>query len=105
MSRRQQVYLGIRIGAAVTFLLAVSVLPPGLPAGLLVMAAGLAAVLSCVGVNAGAAGEQAGARAQNRFFDSVRAPQGEWPPYDPATVVEGEVVRPPRATPGPSAAS
>lgn len=98
MSRRQRAYLGIRLGAAVLFLVAVSVVPPGVPAGLMVMAAGLVAVLSCVGVNAGAVGEQAGAREQNRWFDSVRAPQGEWPPY-------AEAEEPPRATPGPSAAS
>lgn len=98
MSRRQRTYLGIRLGAAVLFLLAVSVVPPGVPAGLMVMAAGLIAVLSCVGVNAGAAGEQAGAREQNRWFDSVRAPQGEWPPY-------AEAEEPRRATPMPPAAS
>lgn len=101
MNRRQRTYLGFRLGAAVLFLLAVSVVPPGVPAGLMVMAAGLIAVLSCVGANAGAAGEQAGAREQNRWFDSVRAPQGEWPPYDaPVEPAPG-----PQATPGRSAAS
>ena len=82
MHRREVTYLLIRLAAAVVFVLAATVLPRGLPAGLLILAAGIAAVLSCVGVNAGARGEQAGAAAQNRWFDSVRAPQGEWPPYE-----------------------
>ena len=102
MSRRQATYLGIRAAAAVTFVLAATVLPPGVPAGLLVMAAGLAAVLSCIGVNAGAAGERAGARPQDRWFDSVRAPQGQWPPYEPGPDAPAPA---PRATSGPSAAS
>jgi hypothetical protein len=102
MSRRQGTYLAIRAAAAVTFVLASTVLPRGLPAGLLVMAAGVAAVLSCIGVNAGAAGERAGARPQDRWFDSVRAPQGQWPPYEPGP---DSTSPSPRATSGPPAAS
>jgi hypothetical protein len=83
MHRRQVTYLLIRLAAAVVFVVAATLLPRGVPAGLLIIAAGLAAVLSCVGVNAGARGEQAGAREQNRWFDSLRAPQGDWPPYKP----------------------
>lgn len=102
MSRRQGTYLAIRAAAALIFIGAATLLPPGLPAGLLVMAAGLAAVLSCIGVNAGAAGERAGARPQDRWFDSVRAPQGQWPPYEAGP----DAITPaPRATSRPPAAS
>lgn len=93
MSRRQATYLTIRLAAAAVFLLAATVMPRGVPAGLLVLAAGVAAVLSCIGVNAGGPGEQWGARPQDRWFDSLRAPQGEWPPYDEA----------PRTPPAPEA--
>ena len=101
MTRRQGTYLAIRLAAAVVFLLAATVLPRGLPAGLLILAAGLAAVLSCVGTNAGGPGEQWGARPQDRWFDSVRAPQGEWPPYEepaPAPAPTEATVRPPAAS-------
>jgi hypothetical protein len=94
MSRRRGTYLAIRLAAAVV-LLAATVMPRGVPAGLLTMAAGVAAVLSCVGVNAGGPGEQWGARPQDRWFDSLRAPQGDWPPYDAAP----QVPQPVRATP------
>ena len=64
------------------------------------MGAGIVAVLTCVGVNAGSTGEQLGARAQDRWFDSLRAPQGDWPPYAPDRVVDGEVAeRPVAASP------
>jgi hypothetical protein len=95
MSRRQGTYLGIRAAAALAFVLAATVLPPGVPAGLLIMVAGLAAVLTCVWANAGGPGERAGAREQDRWFDGLRAPQGDWPPYD----AEAEAVAPVRATP------
>jgi hypothetical protein len=89
-------YLAIRGGAAVVFLLASIVLPRGVPAALFVMAAGLVAVFTCIGVNAGGPGERAGAVVQDRWLEGARAPQGDWPPYDPDRVVEGELVPPPR---------
>jgi len=79
---RVQTYLIIRAVAAAAFLLAV-VLPPGLPAALLIVGAGIAAVATCFGVNAGGPGERAGARPQDRWFDAHSAPQGDWPPYEP----------------------
>ena len=93
--QRQTAYLAFRGGAAVVFLSASAVLPRGVPAALCVMAAGLVAVLACFGINAGGPGERAGSVPQDRWFDSVRAPQGDWPPYDPDRVVEGELVEPP----------
>lgn len=93
MSRRQATYLLVRLAAAVVFLVAATLLPRGLPAGLLIMAAGLAAVLSCIGVNAGARGEQWGARPQDRWFDSLRAPQGDWPPYEEPPAAPGRSPR------------
>lgn len=92
MSRRETAYYTLRGGAAVGFVLAATVLPHGLPAALLGMACGVLAILTCIGVNAGGPGEQAGAAAQNRAYDRVRAPQGTWPPYDPGRIVEGSVV-------------
>ena len=80
-SPRIRVYLSIRIAAAAAFILAATVLPRGIPAALVVMLAGLAAVLTCFGTNAGGPGEQAGARPQDRWFDAHTAPQGDWPPY------------------------
>ncbi|MCW2680441.1 MAG: hypothetical protein JWM62_1842 [Frankiales bacterium] len=99
MSRRRGTYLAIRLAAAVV-LLAATVMPRGVPAGLLIMAAGVAAVLSCVAVNAGGPGEQWGARPQDRWFDSLRAPQGDWPPYEaPTTPAPTEATaRPPAAS-------
>lgn len=82
MTRRHVTYLALRAGAAVAFILAATVLPHGIPAALIVVGAGLVAVLSCLGTNAGSSGEQAGARPQDRWFDSIQAPQGQWPPYD-----------------------
>ncbi len=93
--RRQQTYLALRGGAATLFLVSSVALPKGVIAGLCVMAAGIIAVLSCIGITAGGPGEQAGAVAQDRFLDGVRAPQGDWPPYDPDRVVEGELVERP----------
>ena len=91
-----RVYLLVRLLAVVAFVLAVTVLPPGVPAGLVVMGAGVAALLSAVWSNAGAGGERAGARVQDRWFDSVTPPQGDWPPYDagpPAEPGHGPVLR------------
>lgn len=101
MSRRQATYLTIRLAAATVFVLAATVMPRGVPAGLLILAAGVAAVLSCIGVNAGGPGEQWGSRPQDRWFDSLRAPQGEWPPYDEARrtpPAPEATVRPPTAS-------
>lgn len=92
LSRRHVAYFALRGLAAVGVLLSATVLPRGLPAALLCMACGVLAVLTCVGVNAGAAGEQAGARAQDRAYQRIRAPQGTWPPYDPGRVVDGRLV-------------
>ena len=90
-------YLTIRAAAALVFVLAATALPRGVPAGLLILAAGIAAVLTCVGANAGGPGERAGARPQDRWFDSVQAPQGQWPPYETAPVQEA-TARPPAAS-------
>lgn len=81
---RKRAYLVIRLGAAVAFVLAATVLPRGVPAAVVIVAAGVAAVLTSFGTNAGGAGERAGARPQDRYFDSILPPQGDWPPYDPA---------------------
>lgn len=98
MSRRQVTYLLIRLAAALVFVLAATAMPRGLPAGLLIMAAGIVAVLSCVGINAGGPGEQAGARPQDRWFDSLRAPQGDWPPYEAPAPAPEATARPPAAS-------
>jgi len=74
-------YVAIRIAAGTAFVLAATVLPRGIPAALVIAVAGVVAVASCLGVNAGGPGERAGARPQDRWFDSVSAPQGTWPPY------------------------
>ena len=80
---RKGIYLGVRLVALVAFVLAATVLPPGIPAALVIVAAGLAAVLTSFATNAGGSGERAGARPQDRYFDSLMPPQGDWPPYDP----------------------
>ena len=82
LDARQKTYFTLRGGAALVFVLAALVLPRGVPAGLLAVAAGLVAVLACIGVNAGGPGERAGSRPQQRAYERVRAPQGLWPPYD-----------------------
>ena len=81
--RRFLVYLGVRLAAGLAFVLAATVMPRGIPAALVVLGAGLAAVLTSISTNAGGPGERAGARPQDRWFDSHLAPQGDWPPYDP----------------------
>ena len=79
-------YLVLRVGAATAFILAATVLPRGIPAALVIVVAGLVAVMTCFGTNAGGPGERAGARPQDRYFDSLMPPQGDWPPYDPGAV-------------------
>jgi hypothetical protein len=81
LDSRQKTYFAVRGVAALVFVLAALVLPRGVPAGLLAITAGLVAVMTCFGTNAGGPGERAGARPQDRWFDSVRAPQGDWPPF------------------------
>ena len=103
MMRRQRTYLALRLGAGAVFVLAATVLPRGIPAALLVLAAGVVAVASSFGVNAGGPGERAGARPQDRWFDSVTPPQGDWPPYEPHE--PQEAADPPQATLRPPQAS
>jgi hypothetical protein len=93
LGRRQKTYLALRAVAAVVLLLGAFVLPHGVPAGLLVMLAGLIAVMACIGVTAGGPGESAGARGQERWLEGIRPPQGDWPPFDPGQVLEGELVQ------------
>jgi hypothetical protein len=100
MTGRQKAYLAVRGSAAGVFVLSATVVPPGTGAGLLAMAAGIVGVLTCIGVNAGGPGERAGARAEHHQMRSVRPPQGDWPPYDPERVVDGELVEP-RPDPAP----
>ena len=92
MNRRQQAYFLFRGSSAGIFLLSATVLPHGAPAVIGCAVAGLGGLLTCIGVNAGGPGEQAGARVQNAGLQKVRAPQGDWPPYPPEKVVDGEVV-------------
>ena len=82
MSRRYTTYFALRALAGLAFVLAATVLPRGIPAALVILVAGLVAVGTSLGTNAGGPGEQAGARPQDRYFDSLRAPQGQWPPFD-----------------------
>jgi hypothetical protein len=78
-----RVYLLVRLVAVIAFLVGATVLPHGVPAALLVVAAGVVAVFSSLWSNAGGPGERNGAREQNRWFDSITPPQGDWPPYPP----------------------
>lgn len=94
---RQTAYLAIRGGAALLFLLSAVAMPRGVVSALLVMAAGIIAVFTCIGVNAGGPGERAGAAAEDRLYRSARPPQGDWPPFDNARVVDGELVERPDA--------
>lgn len=91
VDRRQRTYFLFRGGSAGLFLLAATTFPRGAPAVVGAIIGGLGGVLTCFGVNAGGPGERAGARAERVAYDRVRAPQGEWPPYDPAKVVDGEL--------------
>ncbi|HTL24480.1 MAG TPA: hypothetical protein VL281_10665 [Mycobacteriales bacterium] len=94
MTGRAKAYFGIRGVALVAFVLSWSVMPPGMWAAGVAIVAGIAGILTCIGVNAGGPGEQAGARLEATRFERVRPPQGDWPPYDEDRIVEGEVVRP-----------
>jgi hypothetical protein len=100
LDARQKTYLAVRGAAALTFLLSATLLPRGVPAGMLAMAAGLVAVLTCFGTNAGGPGERAGSAPQDRYFDSIRAPQGEWPPYQRGPGAGSGAVTPPAERPG-----
>jgi hypothetical protein len=91
MTGRQKAYLAVRGSAAGVFVLSATVMPSGLGAGLVAMGAGIGGLLTCIGVNAGGPGERAGARLESRQRDRARAPQGDWPPYDPDRVVDGEL--------------
>ena len=84
---RKRVYLLVRLGALVLFLVGALALPHGVPAALVVVLAGLVAVVSSLWSNAGGPGERAGAREQDRWFDSIMPPQGDWPPYEPGPAV------------------
>lgn len=92
LSKRELVYYVLRAVAAAGVVLSVLAVPHGLVAMLLCIASGLLAVFTCVATNAGGPGESAGTAAQARRFEQVRAPQGDWPPYDPGHVVDGELV-------------
>lgn len=95
MTGRAKAYFGIRGVALVAFVLSWAVLPPGGLAAGIAITAGIAGILTCIGVNAGGPGEQAGARLEASHRERVRPPQGDWPPYTEDRIVEGEVVRPP----------
>jgi hypothetical protein len=98
VTRRQQAYFLFRGSSAGVFLLSATVLPRGVPAVLGCVVAGMGGLLTCLGVNAGGPGEAAGARVQAVQYDKVRAPQGDWPPFDPDKVVDGELApTPPRS--------
>ena len=92
VSRREVAYFSLRGLAALGVLLSATALPRGLPAALVCIGSGVLAVLTCVGVNAGGPGEHAGTAPQQRAYDRVRAPQGDWPPFTPSQVVKGELV-------------
>lgn len=84
------------------FVLSATVLH-GTPAVLGCAVAGIGGLLTCIGVNAGGPGEQNGARREQVRYDRSRAPQGQWPPYDPSKVVDGELA--PRVSKGRSQSS
>lgn len=92
MSARAKAYFGIRALAVVGFVLAATVMPSGVAAGIVAGAAGVVGLLTCIAVNAGGPGERAGAREEGVRYERSRAPQGDWPPYPPDQVVEGEIV-------------
>lgn len=94
LRRRKVTYFSLRAGALVAFVSSVTWMPSGAGAAAVCMGAGAVAVLAGIGVNAGGPGERAGARRQMDHYESIRPPQGDWPPFDPDRVVDGEVVRP-----------
>jgi hypothetical protein len=89
---RQKSYLLLRGSGAFLFIFASTVLPRGVPAAIVAMTGGVIALLTCIGVNAGGPGEQAGAHLEHMNLEKVRPPQGDWPPYTDDMVVEGEVL-------------
>ena len=91
---RKVTYFSLRGVAVVAFLASATVMPRGAAAAGVCIGAGVVAVLAGIGVNAGGPGERAGARRQMDTYESIRPPQGDWPPFDPARDVEGEIVRP-----------
>ena len=94
LRRRKVAYFGLRAACLVAFLIAAFVMPRGGAAGAVVLVAGAVAVLAGIGVNAGGPGERSGARTTSDYFNSISPPQGEWPPFDPDRVVDGEVAPP-----------
>ena len=94
-NRRKVAYLLLRGGAALTFVLSALLLHRGAVAGLICIGAGVVAVLTSIGVNAGGPGELAGSRAQERAYERIRPPQGEWPPFAAERVLDGEIMRDP----------
>jgi hypothetical protein len=104
MTRRHGIYFAVRGAAALLFVLAATVLPRGVPAGMLILLAGVVGLGSCLFANAGSPGEQAGARPQDRWFNSLRPPQGDWPPYE-SNAASTSVGVPTNATLRPPAAS
>lgn len=93
MTPRQKAYLALRGGSAGIFLFSATVLPHGAPAVIGALIGGMGGILTCFAVNAGGPGERAGARAERVAYESRRAPQGDWPPFPPEKVVDGETVR------------
>jgi len=89
---RQKAYFGFRSSSAGLFLLSALALH-GTAAVICCVSAGVGGLLTSIGVNAGGPGERAGARTQQAAYGRVRAPQGDWPPYDPAKVIDGELER------------
>lgn len=94
MQRRKITYFSLRGAAVLAFLFSALVMPRGGAAAAVCISAGVVAVLAGIGVNAGSPGEQAGARRQMDHYESIRPPQGDWPPFDEERIVDGEVVRP-----------
>ena len=98
---RKSTYLLVRLVAFAVLITAATVLPRGVPAALLVVAAGVVAVVSSLWANAGASGERAGARPQDRYWASVMPPQGDWPPYEDVirdAAPDEATLRPPAAS-------
>jgi hypothetical protein len=97
---RQKSYLVLRGTGAGLFIFASTVLPHGTPAAIVAITGGVIALATCIGVNAGGPGEQAGAHLEHMNLEKVRPPQGDWPPYDEDMVVDGEVLRTPEKPAG-----
>lgn len=91
MNGRQKAYFAFRGSSAGVFLLSATVLPRGAPAVIGCIVAGMGGVLTCIAVNAGGPGELAGGRVEGLRYDKVRAPQGDWPPYDQSKTIDGEL--------------